>query len=104
MTAVFTVDGQQLTVAQVARLVPHVNRITVRARLFRGMRTLQEIGGPLDPKQAARSRRPRRGREAHVPAWEPDPLNALFRGWKHTTRGRALQLLDVNHDPLRASL
>lgn len=72
-----------------------VNPETARKRIQRGWSWDAATSAP------ATRRNPRTHRRDPEP---PCPLNAEFREWTHTSRGRALQLLDVNTDPLRGAL
>ncbi len=97
----YTIDGEPgWTLQQVMDELPGARYDAIGKRLRRGVRSWAELRLPARP-----SRRPRRAKvELQPEALLPCPFAPVFAAWTHTTRGRALQQLDVNVDPLRASL
>lgn len=92
----YEIDGTPgWTLQAVIDELPDATYDAIGKRLRRGVRTWAELRVP------SKARR-RRAHTAPRPA--PCALNTAFDAWRHTTRGRALQLLDVNTDPLRATL
>jgi hypothetical protein len=103
MAHLYGIEGTPLTLRMIHAALPHIPYDTLQSRLKIGMRTWEKLGAPVKGWARCRVKR-----EPVVIDWSdippPCPLNAQFRGWAHTSRGRALNLLDVRTDPLRAAL
>jgi hypothetical protein len=95
----YLVEGKPVTLQQVAAQIQHVPYDALNKRLRNGWSTWEQLGKParthIWTKQIP---------QTHAQYAPPCPLNAAFRQWTFTTRGRALNLLDVRVDPLRAAL
>jgi hypothetical protein len=101
-------DGQVYTASEVHALLPHLSYQCVLKRLRRGERRLAELGKPplrvttkLPPDQCPMHSVDRK-------AWEQAqadrPYTLALRAWRYTGHSRALTLLRLHYDPLRARL
>lgn len=101
-------DGHEYFAREVHALFPYLSYNTVHKRLQRGIRTLARLGAPVDNRCTPRADTTPPSTDHELRLWQQDqeqaPINAALRGWSHTARGRALHLLDVQIDPLRAPL
>jgi hypothetical protein len=96
----YEVEGALLLVADVAQALPHLSYSTIKNRLQHGKNTWADLGAPKSKFGA----KPKSCPHPYLCLPPPCPLNAAFRDWSTTTRGRALNLLDVRTDPLRGAL